>query len=108
MSTSGRSDELNDFFERYRSMRWVATESEGGPYDDLGFAAGVIVGSVSSILSEQKQVPGTFEVLSDLIPQLQLVAMTWNYDLAVLGTDTTQPYAVSQVKFTQLRGEWVS
>lgn len=70
---------------------FTCVESVGGPYDDAAFCAGFTVGSVHASLAALSQldrpVPMTEHVRTDLVAQLDLVAMHHGWTTSHSGDD---------------------
>lgn len=82
-------------------MPFIACQSEGGPYDDDGFSAGFMCGVIYEALhSGVEELWHT--VRTDLLPQLDLVAMSAGYKLEVEESSDDLFDDWSHVKFTKL------
>lgn len=79
-------------------MPFVVCESNGGPYDDDAFAAGWHAGTISTRLEAKPAVLVEF-VRSQLVPQLDLVAMQRGYRMTAEPWDE-QPDEWTEVTFT--------
>jgi hypothetical protein len=63
-----------------------AVKSGTGPYDDQSFVAGYQAGQIDRALSVQRAVQGTgmqTTVYTELIPQLDLIAMRYGFELKI-------------------------
>jgi hypothetical protein len=66
-------------------MPFVVCQSQGGPYEDRSFVAGVQAGSLDHSLSTGPS-PTAVYLHPDLVPQADLLAMRHGYSL------TTEPW----------------
>ena len=65
-------------------MPFVSVSSKGGPYSDESFTAGFQAGEISGKLSERVILATTFLIYSELISQVDLIAMRYGYSMEVL------------------------
>ena len=77
------SDANDDQQEHRLVMPFVVCQSQGGPYDDTAFVAGYTAGTIDAALHAAEQIVAEFKwmVSPDLIPQLDLLAMRYGFDL---------------------------
>jgi len=68
-------------------MPFVACKSQGGPYDDAGFVAGFACANVASQLESAGGATLSVQVRSDLLAQLDLIAMREGYRLVADSSD---------------------
>lgn len=65
-------------------MPFVLTKSEGGPYDDAAFAAGMTCGQLWTelmVLTQHGATPRPRYVQPEYVPQIDLIAMHYGYTL---------------------------
>jgi len=80
-------------------MPFVVVASADGPYEDHAFAAGWICGRVDGVLQTRIHDEWTTTVRTDLVEQLDLVAMQWGYKMTTHGGDDyTDEYCAASFK----------
>ncbi|MBY8341977.1 hypothetical protein JYK17_18255 [Streptomyces sp. KC 17012] len=76
-------------------MPFVIVKSQGGPYDDAAFAAGMTCGQFWTELQQLSvhgATPRPRYVRPEHIPQLDLIAMHFNYTIKAGDTDEASGY----------------
>lgn len=68
-------------------MPFVVCQSVGGPYDDDAFVAGYQAGQIDAALKAGTAGDLSLTVRTDLLPQLDLIAMRHGY---IMTTDSTE------------------
>lgn len=63
------------------------TTSKGGPYDDVSFMAGIQFGQIRAFLYGRYTAAATALVYSEMLTQLDLLAMAHGYTCDVLNAD---------------------
>jgi hypothetical protein len=74
---------------------FVVCRSNGGPYDDEAFVAGYQAGQISKALAAAAAVGADrcmFTVRTDLVPQLDLIAMHYGFSLEAKQIEETEGY----------------
>lgn len=95
---NGENEDENDDDEDEHShvlvMPFVVCESKGGPFDDYSFVAGYVCGQLDAELGACSATPSGVPALpapryvqSEVVPQLDLIAMKHDYVLDVGGAD---------------------
>lgn len=83
-------------------MPFVLTKSNGGPYDDAAFAAGMTCGQIWNelkILAGHGAIPAPRYVKPEHLPQIDLIAMHYGYTLKPGETDEASGW--QRVDFSQ-------
>lgn len=63
-------------------MPFIVCRSQGGPYDDDSFSAGFMAGNLFAELESDREVDdGWRPIRTDLVPQIDLIAMHCGYRL---------------------------
>ncbi len=96
-----RDDERADR-EMSLVMPFLAVISNGGRYEDLSFTAGFQAGLADGRHGSRHILASTCLVYSDLVPQMDLIAMRHGYRCDVLHDDETW----AQVGFTRIEEEY--
>lgn len=84
-------------------MPFVVCHSTGGPYEDQAFVAGYQTGQIDAALKageKDNRDHGLIAVYTELLPQLDLVAMRYGYTMT---SEPTQTEAWSYVSFRRTR-----
>jgi hypothetical protein len=68
-------------------MPFTMVMSKGGPYEDKSFTAGYQMGEIAGKLEMRSIAASTYLIYVDLIDQLDLIAMRFNYKTEVLYQD---------------------
>jgi hypothetical protein len=68
-------------------LPFLAVKSKDGPYDDLPFVAGYQAGKIDGLLSAKQYKSLEVYSYSNLIKQIDLIAMRHNYSIEILSDD---------------------
>lgn len=77
-------------------MPFVVCATNGGPYDDAAFVAGYAAGTIDARLAMHDPVIAQTAVRTDLLPQLDLIAMRHGY------TMTSEPWGEAPAEWTMV------
>lgn len=87
---------MSDDVEYGLVMPFVVCATNGGPYDDAAFVAGYAAGTIDYRLSTRDPLPARSAVRTDLLPQLDLIAMRHGY------TMTSEPWGEAPAEWTMV------
>jgi hypothetical protein len=71
-------------------MPIVAVQSNGGPYQDADFLAGMLLGQIDTALTHQPE-HASWTIPAELLPQLDLLAMHHHYRFEVIPMEHDDP-----------------
>ncbi len=91
------------------AVPFVVCQSQGGPYDDAAFVAGFHAGQISQALKSAQAAGASrlqFTVRTELVKQLDLIAMDRGFTLSVADVDETECHpAMPEWTFATFEGK---